>query len=157
MFLLIPHKDLELRLVKIQKKIINDLDCKKYIPFQSFPLWLPLNNLLEEDLNIYQGIKNLKDNIEAISIQKILCKNKSVDLEILIKYQKKEYRIDLPIVRFLNSTEGLQVSQFTEYTKELPQKINIFRIGFSENYREESHSEVRNFSLVTSEWKKIKD
>ena len=37
MFLLIPHKEIELQIIKTQKKIISNINCKKYLPFQTFP------------------------------------------------------------------------------------------------------------------------
>ena len=105
----------------------------------------------------YEEIKKIKENIQEIKILGIKTKEKSIDLQFLIKYKNKEYRKDLPIVGFINSTDELEDKQFLECVKDLPQKINIFRIGYSENYREECHSEVKNFWLVTSEWKKIKN
>ena len=156
MFLLIPHKEIELQIIKTQKKIISNINCKKYLPFQSFPLWICLD-FFSENITLEEGIKKIKENIQEIKILGIKTKEESIDLQFLIKYKNEEYRKDLPIVGFINSTDELEDKQFLECVKDLPQKINIFRIGYSENYREECHSEVKNFWLVTSEWKKIKN
>ena len=51
MIVIVPHRDLELKLINAQKKIIKenfDYD-KKIIPYAAMPLWIPTNFATVED------------------------------------------------------------------------------------------------------------
>ena len=142
MTVIIPHQDMELKLINLQRKLIKAISSETSIFYESVPLWLPL----PEELNCSskEHLKNTARNIKSISLDNLKYNNKAIYIEGKLSFdhingKKADYIISLPFARLysksINTNPNIEEEMLKKISLEaLPLSLKIFRLGISTNH-----------------------
>ena len=117
MIVIVPHQDLELKIIKTQKELIKKLYDKanKIIPYTAMPLWINTDfTSVEEAKKAIQKIIILPAEYDEIK-NEIIC-----PVEISIKDGNSDSSLSL--VKFLAKGNKAEADLF-------PLEVKIFRLG----------------------------
>ena len=140
MIVIVPHRDLELKLINAQKKIIRqifDYD-KKIIPYAAMPLWIPTEfATIEEAKNVITKVTILAPKYD---------KNKE-GLFCLVQIETNDENIlesKLDFIRHCERSVAIQA-----YDETFPLDVKIFRLG------ECTSPKPDVYELSSPVWKKL--
>lgn len=166
MTVIIPHPDVELKIVKIQQELLKHLfnSAPDFIFFKNFPLWIQLNNLSDEK----QNLKNTAKTIKKVSFGRFQYENNKIFMEVTIITEKENIknRFTEKLVLLQGSKKNLPDNDFqqhSEITKKITtimeeinnilheeQDLKIFRLGTVHEISENSKG------ISDSIWCKLK-
>ena len=145
MIVIVPHRDLELKLITAQKKIIKEIyDCNiEMIPYAVMPLWIQTD---------FESVDDAKKEITHVSIlapeyddeQKgLVCPVEIKTVDGIVK-SKLNFISGLPHFVVPEPVEGRNDD------KTFPRPVKIFRLG------ECTSPKPGVYELSSTVWKKIK-
>lgn len=117
MIVIVPHQDLELKIIKTQKELIKKLYDKanKIIPYAAMPLWIKTD---------FTSVEDAKKTIKKIII--LPAEYDEIKNEIIcpVKISIKDGNLDssLSLVKFLAKGNKAEADLF-------PLEVKIFRLG----------------------------
>ena len=142
MIVIVPHRDIELKLINAQKKIIKDIfnNENNCIPYAAMPLWIQTD---------FENVEQAKKEITHVTVfapefdDKQECLICSVEIKTLdgIKKSKLDFIRGLP--RFAHNDVAIHIDAET-----FPLPVKIFRLG------ECISSKPGVYELTSSVWKK---
>lgn len=156
MIILLPHQDDELKLIKFQNELAENIyNGSKVVFYRQVPLWIDISDLYN-DLNIGDDKINLKKIagiISSVTIEKLLYNENMIYSLVTIKYidnnnKSCEFSEKLPLLHKLKRTsikqnnlnninymeESSVIKKFLDtvledYEKQHNHSLRIFRIG----------------------------
>ena len=142
MIVIVPHQDIELKLIKAQKKIIKEIleSANEIVPYAAMPLWIQLDfNTVQEAKAAIRKVTVLKPKFD--DNQKIIF----CPVEIETKEGIVESKLDFIYCHCKECSD--QATQLDDDT--FPLEVKIFRLG-------ECHSPSPNvYELNNTVWKKL--
>ena len=157
MIVIVPHRDLELKLITAQKKIIKEIyDCNiEMIPYAVMPLWIQTD---------FESVDDAKKEITHVSILAPEYDDEQKGLVCPVKIEKKNGNIFESELNFISglprfARNDVQSFRHCEersdvaiqaYDDTFPLPVKIFRLG------ECTSPKPGVYELSSTVWKKIK-
>ena len=103
MIVIISHPTEELKLIRLQKKLIETLNDDNTIWYRNVPLWIPLPQEFAKNASTSRDLKNLSVQIETITLGNINFSKsgKYIFLPVQIKTKTEVLNSELPLVYML--------------------------------------------------------
>lgn len=146
MIVIVPHQDIELKLINSQKRIISELikKNKDLIPYASMPLWVETE---------FKSIEEAKTQIKKITIfqPEYDVQKKALVCPVEIRTEDKILTVSLDFIfRHCEDSEHSEEDAAIHIDDEIfPLDVKIFRLG------ECTSSKPGIFELSNTVWKKL--
>ena len=147
MIVIVPHRDLELKLITAQKKIIKEIyDCNiEMIPYAVMPLWIQTD---------FESVDDAKKEITHVSILAPEYDDEQKGLVCPVKIEKKNGNIFESELNFISGLprhcEERSDVAIQAYDDTFPLPVKIFRLG------ECTSPKPGVYELSSPVWKKTK-
>lgn len=145
---LVPHRDLELKLIRQQKAFIKQFFCKENLMYACIPLWIPVN---------FNNVDEAKKEIIKVTVQTLDFdeEEKLFFCPVKIETKNAEQLCKLPFVKLLNDNTSLIKELWNKDQSNFnddffPLDIKIFRLGIC------TSPKPGIYELSSPVWKKIK-
>jgi hypothetical protein len=144
MIVIVPHRDIELKLINAQKKIIKEIikTTDDLIPYAVMPLWIKTD---------FESVEQAKKKITHVTVfapeydneqECLVC---PVEIKTLDGIKKSKLDFIRGLTRFAHNDVAIHIDDET-----FPLLVKIFRLG------ECISSKPGVYELTSSVWKKIK-
>ena len=143
MIVIVPHRDLELKLINAQKKIIKqifDYD-KKIIPYAAMPLWIPTN---------FTTVDEAKNAITKVTVQAPEYDENKEGLFCHVQIETSGGHILKSKLNFIHGLPRRAAPRNDVGDDTFPLPVKIFRLG------ECTSPKPGVYELSSCVWKKIK-
>ena len=122
MIVIVPHQDIELKLIKAQKKIIKEIleSANEIVPYAAMPLWIQLD---------FNTVQEAKAAIRKVTVLKPEFDDNQKSIICPVKIETKESIIESKLA-FIQGLHFQSLCLSKDLCKEtFPLEVKIFRLG----------------------------
>lgn len=124
MTVLIFHDSQKLKLIKLQKTLIQLLN-KKGITYAHKPLFVELPFINDEE-----NLKQSAGKIKNIQLEHLEQDERMIFCNVKIEYENATHSLKMPFIHFFSQPAQLQDKEAAIlFHKDFPQKVSVFRLG----------------------------
>jgi len=128
MMVVIPHPTEELKLIKLQKSLIADLNTAATIYVASIPLWIDFP-FSDSESYTKNELKTITKSIKEITLGELQYSSNEVYIPVSIKTDAAEIKTKLSFLKLYKGADSNPALNFEQPVK----KIKIFRLGIPED------------------------